>query len=257
MPRVLITVPANNEATVIEQNLGLLSEMCAKTFAHVDWMIEVAENGSTDATSAIVERVASLNPRVRLLRVQGRGKGQAIIASWRASAEAADVFLFTDADLAAGIDRMQDLFASVISGGMDAACGSRYVAGASIDRSCLRSLVSRTYRTWQKCVLHLPVHDAQCGLKAVSPRVVREILPHLEERTWLFDSELLAHVHARGWHIAEMPVTWVEHRDHRRRSTVRLWRDAWAFIFGVYRIRQRVKNVTQEVQEKNLSTVFH
>jgi glycosyltransferase involved in cell wall biosynthesis len=207
MPRVLITVPASNEATVIEQNLGVLADVCAKTFADADWTIEVAENGSTDATSAIVERVVSAHPRIRLLRVDGCGKGRAIMASWRASVETADVFLFTDADLAASLERLQDLSAAVLSGEVDVACGSRYVTGAVIDRSWLRSFVSRTYRVWQKTVLRLPVFDAQCGLKAVSPRVVREVVSHLEEHAWLL-IQSFAQVHARGWRIAEMPRGW-------------------------------------------------
>ena len=96
------------------------------------------------------------------------------------------------------------------------------------------------YRLWLRLTLGLGVSDAQCGFKAVSPRVVGDIVPTLVETGWLFDTELLAHAQARGWRTVGVPVDWIEQSDLRRRSALRLWTDGWGLLVGAWRIRRNL-----------------
>ncbi len=246
MARILLTVPTWNEETCITANLHTLHAACAEIFRDHDWSVEVADNGSTDHTKACVKSVMAELPQVALREIMERGKGGAIRESWRAHRETTDVFVFLDADLAADVHALGRLVRPILDGTAECSCGSRFLPGTKTERSFLRECLSRLFRSWQRLMLHLPVRDTQCGFKAVSRAVVENVLPLLEERTWLFDTEMLALAHRQGMRIVEIPVDWVEHRDAARRSALRVWKDGWLFVGGVFRIRRR----------QNLSTAF-
>ncbi len=108
----------------------------------------------------------------------------------------------------------------------------------------MREMLSRCFRVWQYVILHLPVRDAQCGFKAVSASVVREVVPKLRERKWLFDSELLAFAAQAKFRIREIPVDWIERRHPERRSALRVWKDGKEFLVGVLRIRRRLRKLS-------------
>ncbi len=237
-----MTIPTWNEEVCLESSLMTLHAFCREQFVGDEWSIEVADNSSTDRTCSIVEELISRLDHLTLRRRAERGKGAAIRDSWSAHRGEVEAFAFMDADLAADVRALPALLAPVLTGHVDLVCGSRLVAGARVKRAWTRRVLSQGYRVWQKWWLHLPVEDAQCGFKAVSSRVVREILPHLKEDGWLFDSELIAHVARRDWFIRELPIEWMDRRNLRRRSALSVWRDGWEFIFGVIKVIHRLRS---------------
>jgi cellulose synthase/poly-beta-1,6-N-acetylglucosamine synthase-like glycosyltransferase len=78
-PAVSILVPAHNEATVIALTL---EHLCALDYPVDRMEIIIVDDGSTDGTGDIVDRVADRDSRVRCLRVPphlgGRGKSAAL-----------------------------------------------------------------------------------------------------------------------------------------------------------------------------------
>ena len=84
-----------------------------------------------------------------------------------------------------------------------------------------------------KCVLFTRFSDAQCGFKAVSRRVVREIVPQIRDQAWFFDTELLVLGEKQGYKIADVPVRWIDDDDSR----VKIVSTAWEDIKGVMRLR--------------------
>lgn len=239
MSRIRITVPTWNEAVVIERNLRMLVEAVRMHLSTHTVTIEVADNASTDDTRAIVQCVKMGLSNVQLLECDEQGKGLAIKTSWSHDLDTVDVLAFTDADLAADLDALPRLVEPILRGEADVVCGSRFLGGR-ITRSRLREGASRLYRFLQRIILQLPVRDAQCGFKAISVRVARELIPLCRERGWMFDSELLAHAAKREWRVREIPVDWIEHRDPARRSALRLFRHGWGFLVGLIRIRRNV-----------------
>ncbi len=238
MSRILITVPVWNEEACLALSLERLVEVCSRLFFDHDWMIEVVDNGSTDRTAEIVRIWEQRDSHVKLRMIHERGKGGAIIASWLAHQMDKDIFVFVDADLAPDVERLRDLVAPLLRAEADVVCGVR--GSLTLQRTWWRSFLSRVYRYWQRLVLCLPFSDVQCGFKAVSLRVVQDILPLLKEKKWLFDSELLAFVVSRGWLISALPIAWIERRFSSRRSALHVFSDGWEFVFGVWRIRRRV-----------------
>lgn len=264
MSRLLITIPAWNEARVIARTLATLGDACERLLSGHDVTIEVADNGSTDGTVRIVRDFIAARPpsshepvSYALRTISERGKGLAIKTSWLAhrddagtalaSARAADVFVFLDADLAADLNALPALIRPVLDGTADLACGSRFLPGAIVERKTSRELASRAFRAWQRLVLGLPVQDAQCGFKAASARAVRRVVSRSEETGWLFDSELIARATQAGLVVTEIPVSWIEHRDPSRRSALSLWKHGWGFVTGVLRIKKRLGKRSSQV----------
>jgi len=96
LPPVSLLIPARNEELVIESTLEAMRALRYPGALE----ILVVDDGSTDGTAAIVERVARADPRVVLLRLprqeQGRGKSHALnVALRRVSSELVAVY---DAD---------------------------------------------------------------------------------------------------------------------------------------------------------------
>ena len=74
--------------------------------------------------------------------------------------------------------------------------------------------------------------DAQCGFKAVTRHVVNELIPHVEDNEWFFDTELLVLGEKLGVRIYEEPVTWIDNPG----STVRVWKTAIGDLRGLWRL---------------------
>jgi glycosyltransferase involved in cell wall biosynthesis len=92
-PTVSVIVAAHDEEDVIERRL---ENLIALDYPPNSVEIVVASDGSTDATDEIVERVAALEPRVRLLRCERGGK---VAAQNRAVRETdGEILAFSDAN---------------------------------------------------------------------------------------------------------------------------------------------------------------
>ena len=63
-----VVIPARNEATTISEQLGALAEQVWDG----SWEVVVVDNGSIDATVAIVEQHTSTNPRLRVVDASRR-----------------------------------------------------------------------------------------------------------------------------------------------------------------------------------------
>src|SRR6185312_4344517 len=107
------------------------------------------------------------------------------------------------------------LVAPLLSGHSDLAIGSRLARGARVVRGPKREFISRCYNLILRSTLAAKFSDAQCGFKAIRADVARELLPHVEDTGWFFDTELLVLAERSGLRIHEVPVDWVDDPDSR------------------------------------------
>jgi peptidoglycan/xylan/chitin deacetylase (PgdA/CDA1 family)/SAM-dependent methyltransferase len=104
---ISVVVPAFNAEATIE---AALASLAAQSFTAFEAL--VVDDGSSDATAAIVARVAAADPRIRLLRqATNRGASAARNAGLRAAA--APFVLFLDADDWLGPDHLARLHAAL------------------------------------------------------------------------------------------------------------------------------------------------
>jgi glycosyltransferase involved in cell wall biosynthesis len=209
---VEIVVPVFNEQDVLERSVRRLHRFLADGFPFA-WRIVVADNASTDTTGAIGERLASQMPHLEYVRVERKGRGQALRRVWAASR--AKVVCYMDIDLSTDLRALLPLVASLMSGHSDVAIGTRLANGAHVVRGPKRELISRAYNRILHAALRTRFSDAQCGFKAVSARALAELLPDVRDDGWFFDTELLVLAQRRGLRIHEVPVDWVENADSR------------------------------------------
>jgi cellulose synthase/poly-beta-1,6-N-acetylglucosamine synthase-like glycosyltransferase len=119
LPTVTVIVAAHDEETVIERRLENLLTL---DYPPERLQILVASDASTDATDAIVERIASLNPRVRLLLCPRGGK---VAAQNRAVRETtSDVLAFSDANATWAPDALRHLVAALADSDVAYVCGN-------------------------------------------------------------------------------------------------------------------------------------
>ncbi len=234
-PRVLISVPVRNEAPRLAASILELVRVLDRS--GLAYRLAVAEDGSTDGSQKVL---AELRERLPSLLVQesprALGRGRALRMLW--SKESADVYCFTDADLAAGAEAVVTAVRRVLAG-EEVVVGSRYAPGAQLSHPPVRSLVSQAYNRLLRLTFEEPIQDHQCGLKAFSASTVHRLLPLSREDSWFWDTEMLILAHRAGIPVVEMPVVWTETKVKRTRWG-RLASDIYLHWSGLLRLRARL-----------------
>lgn len=233
--RVLIAIPVLNEEKVLGATVRAVRDFCDRNLPQHEVTIVIADNGSRDGTEAVGRRLAEELRGVRYLQLAGRGKGLAIREAW--SGADADAYVFMDADLATDIAALPDLVGRIGSGA-DLAVGSRFHPASVVRRSAFRRLMSRGYRELLSLAFGTRVADAPCGFKAASASLVRDVVPHVTDDKWFFDTELVVRAERAGRKIEEVPVTWREEQPAGRRSKVRVAALVQEYVSKVLRLRR-------------------
>jgi glycosyltransferase involved in cell wall biosynthesis len=207
-----IVIPVYNEERALPGCVDVLHTYLADHFPY-DWTITIADNASTDTTSAVADELAARFDRVRVLRLDRKGRGLALRTAW--SYSDADVVVYMDVDLSTGLDALLPLVASLAGGHSDLAIGSRLASGARTVRGPKREVISRGYNALIRLTHGARFSDAQCGFKAARTEVIRPLLPHVADDSWFFDTELLLLAEHNSLRVHEVPVDWVEDTDSR------------------------------------------
>ena len=167
-----------------------------------------------------------------------KGRGRALKTVWLESD--ALVLAYMDVDLSTDLDALWPLLAPLMSGHSDLAIGTRLHRDSRVVRGPKRELISRGYNLVLRTALGARFSDAQCGFKAIRADVAQELLPHVEDPTWFFDTELLVLAERCGLRIHEVPVDWFDDPDSRvdivataRDDLAGVWRMRRAFARGL------------------------
>ena len=210
--QVDIVVPVRNEERDLALSVRRLVSYLREGFPFTA-RVTIADNGSTDGTWAIADRLARDLDEVRAVRIEQPGRGRALRAVW--SQSDAEVLAYMDVDLSTDLNALLPLVAPLLSGHSDVAIGSRLHRQAAVQRGAKREFISRSYNLLLKAGLAARFSDAQCGFKAVRAEVFRALAPHIEDTAWFFDTELLVLAQRNKLRIHEVPVDWIDDPDSR------------------------------------------
>jgi dolichol-phosphate mannosyltransferase len=206
---VSLVIPAYNEAAGIRQAIAEADTALAR-FAP-DYEILVVDDGSQDATAAIVREAAQANPRLRLLQHEiNRGYGAALRTGFEAARF--DRVAFTDADCQFDLSDLARLVS----------LAERYplVAGYRVNRQdpWQRRFYSWGYNLLVRSLLGTRVRDCDCALKVFRKEVLAELLP--QTQGFFVNAEILTRARQRGHAVVEVGV---RHRPRQHgRSKVSL-----------------------------------
>jgi len=225
-----VVIPAFNEVARLEPTLRRVIDYCRAH--HADFEILVVDDGSTDGTPGLVERVAADEERVRLIALgANRGKGAAVRAGVLA-ARGREV-LFSDADLATPIEEL-DKLRQRLADGCDIAIGSRAAPGADIRvrQHPVRELMGRTFNLMVRLAALGGIRDTQCGFKLFRRAAALDLFGRARLDGFAFDVEVLWLARGR-YQVAEVPVVW----SHVDDSKVSPGGDAARMFVDLLRIR--------------------
>ena len=212
VPVLDVVVPVYNEEGDLASSVHRLHRYLEENFPFTA-RITIADNASTDETPRIAAQLAEELTDVRMVRLEQKGRGRALQAVW--STSDASVLAYMDVDLSTDLAALAPLVAPLVSGHSDLAIGSRLARGSRVVRGAKREVISRCYNLLLKSTLAASFSDAQCGFKAIRADVAAQLLPHVADTGWFFDTELLVLAQRSGLRIHEVPVDWVDDADSR------------------------------------------
>jgi putative flippase GtrA len=210
--QVDIVVPVRNEERDLAPSVRRLVSYLREGFPFTA-RVTIADNGSTDGTWAIADRLARDFDEVRAVRMAQPGRGRALRAVW--SQSDAEVLAYMDVDLSTDLNALLPLVAPLLSGHSDVAIGTRLARGSRVIRGPKRELISRCYNLLLHACMGARFSDAQCGFKAIRRDQARALLPLTQDTGWFFDTELLVLAERAGLRIHEIPVDWIDDLDSR------------------------------------------
>lgn len=231
-----MTIPARNERHRLTETIARVERVLRGS--PYRWRLAVAEDGSEDGSADLVRELARSCPDLTIQSSATRlGRGLALRKLW--SSVEADIYVFTDADLATGPAAVMEAIRGV-ERGADLAIGSRLLRESKVLRPPLRHWVSRVYNWMVRRVSGDGVADHQCGLKAFSYRALAELLPLTSEDSWFWDTEVVVRAHRGGLRIVEFPVEWSETK-YSRTPVRRLIADSWLHGLGLLRLNESLR----------------
>jgi dolichol-phosphate mannosyltransferase len=209
---VWVIVPTYDERENIEPLIrSVRSTLDACSPEH---FLLVVDDNSPDGTGEIADRIASSDPRVKVLHREGkRGLGQAYLAGFRfALAHGAELVIEMDADFSHDPAYLPTLVEA--AGDAELVIGSRYVKGGAVRNwGPLRRLVSRGGCLYARAVLGVAVRDLTGGFKCFRRVVLESIeLDSVRSRGYAFQVELTYRAIQRGFRVVEVPIIFTERR---------------------------------------------
>jgi dolichyl-phosphate beta-glucosyltransferase len=237
LARVSIVIPTYNGREFIEQTVGAVLKYLASRDEAGELI--VVDDGSTDGTGDLLEKIACRQTIFRLIRYQpNRGKGFAVRKG--VAAASGDRIVFTDADLAYPPDQIERILSS-IDAGADVAIATRVAADSRYMMSpaffnyvYTRHLASRVFNLMVRSLLALPVRDCQAGLKGFSKAAAMTVFPRLTLDGFTFDVELLCIAKVHGLRITEVPVQFCYFSEP---TTVAFMRDTFRALADLIRVK--------------------
>jgi dolichyl-phosphate beta-glucosyltransferase len=186
-PVLSVVVPAFNEADRLPATLDRVLAFLRARGSAFD--ISVVDDGSTDATAAVV--AGRSDPEVRLIRLgQNQGKGAAVRRGVLESQ--GTLTLVSDADLSTPIEELARLEAA-LDAGVDIVCGSRGLPDSTIVTSqpVHRRQMGNAFNVILRLLALTPLRDTQCGFKLFRGSVARDVFARCTVRGFAYDVECL------------------------------------------------------------------
>jgi glycosyltransferase involved in cell wall biosynthesis len=208
-PSISAFLPCLNEAGNIADTMGRLARALADICDRYE--VIVVDDGSTDDTAAIVQKLSGDNPNLRLVsHPHNLGYGRAV-ASGIAAARYDWVF-FSDGD---GQFDFADLYRFV-----------PYIPDYSLivgyrrrrQEGFRRTLTSKVYNMVVRLCFGLRMHDIDCSFKLMRRDIFERI--KVESMQFFVDTEMMTKAHNLGYRMKELPVQHLARRMGK--STIRM-----------------------------------
>ena len=222
--KISVVIPTYNEIENIESLISKLLELGPEIG------ILVVDDASPDGTAQVVERIASTNPRIRLIRRSAKlGLGSAYIAGFKAALEhGAELVIQMDADFSHDPKYIPELLQAMTD--HDLVVGSRYIQGANVvNWPIQRLLLSYLANVYTRVITGMPVRDSTAGFKCFKRKVLESLdLNEIISDGYCFQVEMTFRAWLKGFRVGEIPVVFVDrHSGTSKMSKKIIWEAIW------------------------------
>ncbi len=196
--RVTLFYPMYNEARSVEpmtrKALQVMREVAE------DFEILIIDDGSSDGSGQIADRLAQEDPHIRVIHHQGnQGYGQALRTGWANATK--DIVVYTDCD------EPVDLW--LIGEALDHMEGHDLVVGFRLNRweGWRRFIYSKVYNGLVRLLFGVSVRDVNFSFKLIRRELLQRL--NLGAGSVFIDGELLAEAMRFHPRIYQMPVQYL------------------------------------------------
>lgn len=229
--KALVIIPTYNESVNIDQIISRVLEQDPRI------EILVVDDNSPDGTAAIVDEIASRQPRVHILHRLGKqGLGTAYVAGFKWALERDYEYVFEmDADFSHDPKHLPEFLRAVRDA--DLVLGSRYLRGrvTVVNWPMPRLLLSYFANIYARVVTGLKLYDATGGFKCFRRRVLERIdLASVHSNGYAFQIEMSFRASRLGFRIVEIPIVFVDRLDGTSKMSGAIVREA---VWMVWRLR--------------------
>ncbi len=204
LPLLSVCIPAYNEQENIARTIDRIKEVLSAEGIPYEFII--ANDNSTDNTETVIRQKMSQNIPIRLInRMPPGGFGRAIRSCLNHFT--GDIVVVVMADQS---DDPLDIvkYYRKINEGYDAVFGSRFVAGAVVDKYPFVKLMANRLGNWLIQILFRTKHnDLTNAFKAYRAEALRSLLP-LYASHFNLTIEISLGLLIRDFKIASIPVNW-------------------------------------------------
>ncbi len=228
--RLSILMPSYNEARTIQE---ILEQVDAADAAGLEKELIIVDDGSTDGTREVLERLDGLKTPVRVLfHAQNMGKGAALRTALTYAT--GDVILIQDADLEYDPQEYTELLLPILAGRADVVYGSRLRGGKPVRDFSLLYLWGNKFVTFLANVLYGgALTDMETCYKVFRADVIKNI--QIRANRFDFEPEVTAKILKRRHKIVELPISYYG-RD-RAEGKKLSWRDGVGTLWALLKYR--------------------
>jgi dolichol-phosphate mannosyltransferase len=202
--KLSVVIPAHNEQDTVAETVSSVTSALRRE--EIDYEVIVVDDGSADATGAVVARLAEADPRVLCVRSPYRnGFGFAIRAGLDIFRGDAVAIMMAD-----GSDDPDDLvrYYRLLDAGYDCAFGSRFMPGGRVSQyPRLKLIINRIVNLGIRVLFGHGYNDTTNAFKAYRREVIDNVQPLLSQHFNL-TVEIPLKAIVRGHSYAITPIGW-------------------------------------------------
>ena len=230
--RLSVVVPSRNE----ELNIPPLIENLNNCYGDYIQEIIIVDDNSKDATSAVTERLALEDPRIRLIRREmPNGVGRALRDGFDAAN--GDFVLTMDCDFQHILPEFTGLFDAVAEGA-DVAVGSRFSReSVLLNYAFTKILANRGFHILAKLLLGKHLRDATNNLKLMRKKVLKGLV--LESNDFAANAETGLQPILLDYKVTEVPISWINRSIDMGFSSFNLFDTGLSYFSVLFRLFYR------------------
>ena len=225
--KCLVIIPTYNE----QENIKSIIIDVLKQDNNLD--ILIVDDNSPDKTYETVEYLSKNNPRVHLIKREGKlGLGSAYVAGFKYAIHNNYNFIIQmDADYSHDPTVIPQLLSEIQD--RDCVIGSRYISGINVVNWPLsRLLLSYFAAQYVKIITGMPINDPTGGFKCIRTNTLKEInLDNILSDGYSFQIEINYRIWLKKFKMKEIPIIFTDRRSGQSKMSKKIVHEAITMVW--------------------------